>query len=122
MAHILIVDDDAVIRDLITDVLSAQSHTCVSAESGDEALAHIAKAHFDLVILDRNMPLMSGIQVLKTLRASPATADLKVIMCTAAELLAEADEAFQAGAIDYIIKPLDLKKLVAKVAHHTRPF
>ena len=43
-------------------------------------------------------------------------------MCTAAELLAEADEAFQAGAIDYIIKPVDLKKLVAKVAHHTRPF
>ena len=122
MAHILIVDDDAVIRDLITDVLSAQSHTCVPAESGDEALALIAKARFDLVILDRNMPLMSGIQVLKTLRASPASADLKVIMCTAAELLAEADEAFQAGAIDYIIKPVDLKKLVAKVAHHTRPF
>ena len=75
MAHILIVDDDAVIRDLITDVLSAQSHTCVPAESGDEALALIAKARFDLVILDRNMPLMSGIQVLKTFRASPASAD-----------------------------------------------
>ena len=121
MAHILIVDDDAVIRDLITDVLTAQSHTCAAAESGDEALALIAKTRFDLVILDRNMPLMSGIQVLKKLRSSPATMNLKVIMCTAAELLAEADEAFEAGAVDYVIKPLDLSKLIAKVAHHTRP-
>ena len=121
MAHVLVVDDDAIVRDLIADVLTGHSHTCEAVESGADALARIGAARFDLVILDRNMPHMSGIQVLKTLRANPATAGLKVIMCTAAELLAEVDEAFQAGAVDYLVKPLDIGKLLVKITHHTRP-
>lgn len=121
MANILIVDDDAAIRDLIKEVLAAQGHVFTMAASGAEALDRIGKTKFDLVILDRNMPKMSGLGVLKTLRASPATAKLKVLICTAAEMLAEVDEAFSAGATDYIVKPLDFAKLTAKVAHHTRP-
>ena len=76
---------------------------------------------FDLVILDRNMPKMSGLQVLQAIRAAPATAKLKVLVCTAAEMLSEVDEAFAAGATDYIVKPLDFEKLKAKVARHTSP-
>lgn len=121
MAHILIVDDDAAIRDLIKEVLAAQGHAFAMAASGAEALALVAKTRFDLVLLDRNMPKMSGLDVLKTLRANPATAKLKVLVCTAAEMLAEVDEAFSAGATDYIVKPLDFAKLTAKVARHTRP-
>ncbi len=120
MANILVVDDDPVIRDLLKDILSMQGHVSVMAESGEAALLEIRKTQFDLVILDRNMPLMSGIQVLKALRSNPATARLKVIMCTAAELVAEVDEAFEAGAIDYLLKPLDMTKLIAKVALHTQ--
>ena len=120
MANILVVDDDAVIRDLLKDILSMQGHASVMAESGQEALEKIRKTQFDLVILDRNMPLMSGIQVLNNLRSNPATARLKVIMCTAAELVSEVDEAFEAGAIDYLLKPLDMTKLIAKVALHTQ--
>jgi CheY-like chemotaxis protein len=121
MANILIVDDDVAIRDLIKEVLAAQGHVFAMASSGAEALALVAKTRFDLVILDRNMPKMSGLDVLKTLRASPATAKLKVLICTAAEMLAEVDEAFSAGATDYIVKPLDFAKLTAKVTRHTRP-
>lgn len=120
MANILVVDDDSVIRDLLKDILAMQGHTAVMADSGAAAIEKIRKTQFDLVILDRNMPHMSGIQVLKTLRANPATARLKVIMCTAAELVAEVDEAFEAGAIDYLLKPLDMTKLVAKIARHTQ--
>lgn len=121
MANILIVDDDAAIRDLIKDVLSPQGHSCTFASSGAKALDAIGRTRFDLVILDRNMPAMGGLQVLKTLRSNPATAGLKVLFCTAAERMAEVDEAFSAGATDYIVKPLDFAKLKAKVAHHTRP-
>lgn len=121
MANILIVDDDAAIRDLIREVLAAQGHSFVMAASGAEALALVAKTRFDLVLLDRNMPKMSGLDVLKTLRANPVTAKLKVLICTAAEMLAEVDEAFSAGATDYIVKPLDFAKLTAKVARHTQP-
>jgi len=121
MAHILIVDDDAAIAQLIGEVLIAPGRTFVTASSGAEALEKIGTARFDLVILDRNMPSMGGLEVLRTLRSRPATAKLKILICTAAEMLAEVDEAFAAGATDYIVKPLDFAKLNAKVAHHTRP-
>jgi CheY-like chemotaxis protein len=121
MAHILVVDDDAAIRDLIKDVLTEPGRTFAMASSGSEALALAAKTRFDLVILDRNMPRMGGLEVLRTLRANPATAKLKVLICTAAEILSEVEEAFAAGANDYIVKPLDFAKLKAKAAYHTRP-
>jgi CheY-like chemotaxis protein len=121
MAHILVVDDDAAIRDLIKDVLTAPGRTFAMASSGSEALALVVKSRFDLVILDRNMPRMGGLEVLRTLRASPATAKLKVLICTAGEMLSEVEESFAAGANDYIVKPLDFEKLKAKVSYHTRP-
>lgn len=121
MARILVVDDDASIVDLIREVLGTQGHEFSSASSGLEALALIDKTRFDLVILDRSMPKMGGLQVLRMLRSSPATAKLKILVCTGAEMLSEVDEAFSAGATDYIVKPLDFDKLKAKVAHHTKP-
>lgn len=121
MTNILIVDDDAAVREIIGDGIDAEGRSIAYAASGAEALAKIAKVRFDLVILDRTMPEMSGLQVLQSLRANPATAKLKVIVCTGSEKLAEVDEAFAAGANDYIVKPPDFEKLNAKVAHHTRP-
>lgn len=120
MASILVVDDDDAIADLIKDVLVQEGHACALASSGPKALELLGKSRYDLVILDRNMPEMSGIQVLKTIRASKAHAGLKVIICTAAEMMAQVDEAFAAGATDYIVKPLDMAKLKAKTARHVR--
>lgn len=121
MARILIVDDDLTIADLIKDVLTPLGHDCVLALSGAMAVDSVGKGKFDLVILDRNMPEMNGLQVLRAIRASPVSASLKVMMCTAAEIMSEVDEAFNAGATDYIVKPLDIEKLKAKVARHTAP-
>jgi DNA-binding response OmpR family regulator len=119
MARILIVDDDPSIRELIQDILSAQDHTFDQAGSGSEALKKIRGGRFDLVILDRSMPEMDGIQFLKQLRAMPAPAGLKVLMCTAAEKMSDVSDAFQSGATDYIVKPLDFAKLSMKVARLT---
>ena len=121
MAHILIVDDDASIQDLIRDSLSLQGHVFDTASNGREALRQIRATSYDLVILDRGMPEIDGLQVLKVLRSSAETAGLKVIMCTAASMMVDADEAFAAGASDYVVKPLDFVKLSAKVAALTRP-
>jgi len=121
MARILIVDDDLTIADLIKDVIEPLGHECTLVLSGSMALDMVGKTPFDLVILDRNMPEMSGLQVLRAIRASPASAKLKVLVCTAAELMAEVDEAFNAGATDYIVKPLDIAKLKDKVKKHTTP-
>ena len=120
MAHILVVDDDFTILNLIKDVLTPQGHAVELSSSGADALRKIHKTRFDLLILDRNMPSMDGLEVLRTLKADPAVAGLKVIMCTAADMLADVDEAFQSGAIDYVVKPLDMAKMNAKVARHTK--
>jgi two-component system OmpR family response regulator len=95
-------------------------HTFDVASTGSEALQMLRAKKFDLVILDRGLPEMGGIQVLKLLRKSPGCAGLKVLMCTGAGMLSDVDEALQNGASDYIVKPLDFAKLTAKVAALTK--
>ena len=116
MAHILVVDDEAAIRDLIKDVLSMDGHTFDEADNGSAALERLkAKPDYDLVIMDRNMPKMTGIQALTILRGNPTLAKVKVLMCTSASVTKEVDEAFAAGATDYILKPINLQMLAGKV-------
>lgn len=115
MAHILVVDDEESIRELIKEVLAMDGHTFDMASNGSEALEHIRKKPFDLVILDRNMPTMSGIQALEVLRANPKYKALKVLMCTSSSVTKEIDEAFAAGANDYVLKPINLQALLGKV-------
>ena len=121
MANILIVDDDPAIRELIQDVLAENGgHTFDQASNGDEALKKIRAARFNLVILDRGMPKMDAMQVLRQLRSSPATANLKVLICTGSGMMSDVEEALSAGASDYIVKPLDFAMLNIKVGRLTR--
>lgn len=121
MAHILIVDDEESIRELIKEVLSMHGHTFDMATNGAEALEKVRAAKFDLVIMDRNMPKMTGVQAVAMIRTNPAFKDLKVLMCTSASVAKEVDEAFQAGANDYILKPINLQLLSGKVQKHLAP-
>ncbi len=116
MARILIVDDEESIRDLIKEVLSAEKHEFLLAESGAQALELLRTKGADIAIIDRNMPGMSGIEVVKVIRSNPKNAKVKVLMCTAASVTMEIDEAFAAGADDYVLKPLNFQALLAKVA------
>lgn len=117
MARILVVDDEQAIRDLIVEILSKQKkHTFDHACDGLEALQLLRSGKkFDLVITDRNMPKMTGIQLLQLVRADPKLKDLKVMVCTTGNMVDEVDEAFAAGANDYVLKPLNIQKLTLKV-------
>lgn len=116
MARILIADDEEPVRELIKEVLSAGKHEFLLADSGSRALELLRSKGADLAIIDRNMPGLGGIDVLKVIRSDPKLAKLKVLMCTAASVTAEIDEAFAAGADDYALKPLNFPALLAKVA------
>ncbi len=116
MARILIVDDEEAIRDLIQEVLSSGGHEFLQAADGAAAFEALRRKAVDLAIVDRNMPGMSGIEVLQLIRRNPKTARVKVLMCTAASVTKEIDEAFAAGADDYVLKPLNFAQLTAKVA------
>lgn len=116
MARILIVDDEEYIRDLIKEVLSAQGHEFDLADGGAAALEILRKKIVDLAIVDRNMPGMGGIELVQLIRQNPKTKGLKVLMCTGASVTKEIEEAFAAGADDYIMKPLNFPALLATVA------
>jgi len=118
MAHILVCDDDEHIRELIKEVLSIDGHTFDTAANGAEALERLRTGTYALLIIDRNMPKMNGVHAVQLIRSNPNTKDLKVLMCTSASVTAEVDEAFAAGATDYILKPINLQALAAKVKKH----
>ena len=112
---ILVVEDEADLRELIGFNLEREGYQCRRAADGDEALAEITKAVPHLVILDRMLPNTSGEEVLARLRRDERTAAIPVLMLTA-----KADESdelvgFAMGADDYVTKPFSMKALIARV-------
>ena len=123
MSEILIVDDDAAICTLIQEVLTGKGHVCAVSSEGADALDKIARGRFDLVILDHNMPRMTGTEVLMQLRADPRHAKLLVVVCTADGLfLRKAEAGTAVGRPDGCVsKPVDLKRLVELVTSLVGP-
>ncbi len=117
MSSILIVDDDETVCSLIQEVLVQKGHACATASEGSAALDKIEQGRYDLVILDHNMPKMTGTDVLKRLRDDPRHAKLPVVICTSDALYQRKAEAGTAiGDPDGCVsKPIDLKKLVELV-------
>ena len=115
-AHLLVVDDNAENRDMLSRRLRGHGFTIAVAESGPEALRLLEETPFDLVLLDVVMPGMSGLDVLRDLRPRHAAADLPVIMATARDDSNDVVTALRLGANDYVTKPLDFPVVLARVA------
>ena len=114
-SRILIVDDDPDIRALASLALTRDGHVVTEASSGQEALALIEAAIPDLLVLDLLMPSMGGLDVLKILRASAATASLPVVVLTVMDDEANTQDGFEFGATDYLTKPFSIPQLAARV-------
>lgn len=112
---ILVIDDDSSIGILTKARLSCHDkYRVVLASNGFDGIK-LANDNPALIILDWIMPGINGLDVLKKIKSNPNTAHIPVLMLTGKNLIKEIEEAFDAGATDYITKPLDLKKLSAKV-------
>jgi CheY-like chemotaxis protein len=116
MARILVIDDNASICDLMEEILSGFGHQVILATSAVEGIRLAREKNPDLVILDRNMPKIDGIQALGMLRSIPQTQNLKVVMCTSARQTGSVVEAFAAGATDYVFKPISIRPFAEKIA------
>jgi len=114
-AKILVVDDTPRNVKLLADLLGVKGYAVVTAGSGPEALEKIAAEPADLVLLDVVMPEMSGYQVCQKLRENPATAMLPVIMVTALDPTQERVKGIDAGADDFLTKPINQPELLARV-------
>ena len=110
-ARILVVDDTAANVKLLADVLTARGYVVTTASSGKEALDKVATDNPDLVLLDVVMPEMSGYEVCKAIRNDPATALMPVVMVTALDPAQERVKGIEAGADDFLTKPINQPEL-----------
>src|SRR5664279_122154 len=114
---ILIVDDEPQIRRVIKAALSKQGYVVADARSGEAALDMIRDERFDMVILDRNMPGIGGLETCRTIRG---TSDMGIIMLTVRKAEEERIEALDAGADDYVTKPFSMPELSARIRANLR--
>ena len=113
---ILVVDDFSTMRRIVRNLLKELGHTEVEeAEDGNTALARLKGDKFDFVVSDWNMPNMTGIDLLKAIRADAALKHLPVLMITAEAKKENIVEAAQAGASGYIVKPFTAATLDEKL-------
>ena len=117
-ASLLIVDDNADNRDVLSRRLRQRGYTAVAAADGVEALAMLAQSRFDLVLLDVEMPGLSGFEVLAELRVTHSRTALPVIMVTARTAGEDMVEALKIGANDYVTKPIDFPVALARIETH----
>jgi len=114
--RLLVVDDDEMNRDMLSRRLMRNGYEVDVAASGAEALALLAARPCDIVLLDVQMPEMSGLAVLREIRGTRATARMPVIMVTAKSQSSDVVEALEEGANDYITKPIDMPIALARIA------
>jgi len=115
-AKILVVDDTPKNVKLLADLLAVKGYDVVAAGSGKEALAKLEAENPDLVLLDVVMPEMSGYEVCEKIRQNPATRLLPVIMVTALDPAEERVKGLDAGADDFLAKPINRPELLARVS------
>jgi two-component system, chemotaxis family, chemotaxis protein CheY len=115
MKTCLIVDDSRVIRKVSRHILETLGFCVDEAENGKLALDACEKAMPDVVLLDWNMPVMTGIEFLVHLRRRPGGARPKVVFCTTENDVAHIRQAIEAGADEYVMKPFDHETLQIKL-------
>lgn len=111
MGHILIVEDETAINDLIQMNLNMVGHQCIQAFDGKEAADVLKNNHFDLCLLDIMLPGQDGFQLIELFK----TAQVPVIYLTAKSSLADRVKGLNLGAEDYIIKPFETLELLARI-------
>ncbi len=112
---VLVVEDEAPIRDMLTLVLEQQGYQVTSAEDYDVALQHICEPYPDLILLDWMLPGGSGINLIKHLKREALTRSIPVVMLTARGEEEDKVKGLEVGADDYITKPFSPKELLARL-------
>jgi two-component system response regulator MtrA len=117
VGRILVAEDDEDLRELAYIGLSREGHQVVLAVDGQHAIDLVAASTdpFDAIVLDVAMPRMTGVEVVRRLRADPATERIPIVMLTAAIGDRPTEAAFAAGADEYVTKPYRLRELARRV-------
>ncbi|HET6762967.1 MAG TPA: sigma-54 dependent transcriptional regulator [Longimicrobiaceae bacterium] len=117
-ARLLVVEDQAIVRDLVRQVLLEEGHAVDTVESGEEGLARMERELYDVVLLDLSLPGIGGMEVLAAARTLQT--DAQFVMMTGHGSVASAVEALRLGAFDYLSKPVDVDELALVVQRALR--
>lgn len=117
--HILIVDDEALIRDVIKDYIINEGYTCDEAENGNQAIDLVMNNKYDLIIMDIMMPKMDGFQAIKEIKS---IANIPAIMLSARTGEFDKLQGFDLGIDDYVTKPFSPKELIARIKAVTKRY
>lgn len=117
-SRILIVDDNVENLSVLGNMLMNSSYTVQVAQNGESAIKTVHKKHPDLVLLDINMPGLSGYDVCRNIKENKDTADIPVIFLTAHSEIEHIVEGFSLGAVDYVTKPFNEEELLSRVRTH----
>jgi DNA-binding response OmpR family regulator len=115
---ILLVDDVPKNIQLLGSILKQESYDLEYATSGKEALEWLSSKKFDLILLDIMMPEIDGIELCKRIKEDPSTREISVIFLTAKADAQSIINGFEAGAVDYITKPFNIRELLMRVKTH----
>jgi two-component system, OmpR family, phosphate regulon response regulator PhoB len=113
--HILIVEDEAAIAELVRYNLAAEGFRTALAASGEEAEVVAQEEHFDLIVLDWMLPGLSGIELCRRLRRREATSAVPILMLTARGEEGDRVRGLATGADDYVVKPFSVPEMIARV-------
>ncbi len=116
MAQILIVDDEEIIREILKAVLETNGHEVLEATDGDTCIDMARASTPDLIILDMNMPKMTGFEVAPLLKTHPRTKKTPILALTADKTTESIEAAYEAGCDHYLAKPILGEKLVQVVS------
>lgn len=115
---VLLVDDDEFQHRLLRQMLPRDSIDLVFAGSGTEALAQLRTRTPDLILMDFQLPDATGVEITRRLKASPATAGIPVILITGTSTREVLAESHKAGAVDFMVKPIDGERVLARINRH----
>lgn len=121
MARILLVEDNEMNRDSLSRLLMRRGHEVICAEDGLLAVKMAVEHLPEVVLMDVGLPIIDGYEATRRIKADPATRHIPIIALTAQAMSSDRALAFEAGCDDYDTKPVDLQRLLGKIAERVKP-
>ncbi len=121
VSRVLVVEDNKDNMILIVDVLTSLGYAVLQSWDGQDGVIKAQTEKPDLILMDLSLPKMDGWMATRMLKADPSTQDIPVIALTAHAMVGDREKALEAGCDDYLSKPLNLAKLVAKLSEYLDP-
>ena len=117
MAKILLVEDNEMNRDMLSRRLGRKGYEVLIATDGAQGVSMATESRPDIILMDMSLPVLDGWEATRRLKADPATRQIPVVALTAHAMAADREQALAAGCDDYDTKPIELARLLEKIAH-----